>query len=65
MNDVFFLAYGGLHWSYFDILALPVRVRKRFVEMLDAQIELEKEELGKARRLIYGRISKWFRSGFR
>ena len=49
MNDAFFLAYGGLHWSYADILALPVRVRKRFVEMLERQIEMEKEELGKMR----------------
>ena len=46
MNDVFFLAYGGLHWSYQDILAMPVRVRRQFVEMLERQIELEKKNLG-------------------
>jgi len=44
MGEVFFLAYGGLHWSYADILALPLRVRKRFVEMLERQIELERED---------------------
>jgi len=45
MNDVFFLAYGGLHWSYADILAMPVSVRKKFVALLEHQIELEKEAL--------------------
>ncbi len=45
MNDVFFLAYGGLHWSYRDVLAMPIRVRKRFVQVLEKQIELERKEL--------------------
>ena len=46
MNDVFFLAYGGLHWSYQDILAMPIRVRRQFAEMLERQIELVKKNLG-------------------
>ena len=46
MNDVFFLAYGGLHWSYQDILAMPIRVRKQFTEILEKQIEFEKKSFG-------------------
>ena len=46
MSDVFFLAYGGLHWSYFDILALPISVRKQFIQMLEKQIEIEQEAIG-------------------
>jgi hypothetical protein len=45
MGEVFFLAYGGLHWSYSDILAMPIRIRKKFVEMLSKQIELEKQAI--------------------
>ena len=45
MNDAFFLSYGGLHWSYADILAMPIRIRKEFVALLERQIELEKEAL--------------------
>ncbi len=50
MSDVFFLAYGGLRWSYQDILAMPIRTRKRFVEMLERQIELEREVLSNTQR---------------
>ncbi len=46
INDAFFLSYGGLHWPYVDILAMPVRIRKKFVEMLEQQIELEKQAIG-------------------
>jgi hypothetical protein len=46
MNDVFFLAYGGLHWSYRDVLAMPIRVRRQFVEILQNQIEFEKKSFG-------------------
>jgi hypothetical protein len=49
ISDAFFLAYGGLHWTYSDILAMPVRVRKRFVELLEKQIELEKQAIGKSK----------------
>ncbi len=45
-NDAFFLSYGGLHWGYADILAMPVRVRKQFVEMLERQLQIEKEAMG-------------------
>ncbi len=41
-EDIFFLAYGGVGWSYWDILALPIRIRKEFVERLKKQIEFEK-----------------------
>jgi hypothetical protein len=49
ISDAFFLAYGGLRWTYSDILAMPVRVRKKFVELLEKQIELEKKELNRTR----------------
>jgi hypothetical protein len=49
ISDAFFLAYGGLHWAYADILALPLSTRKKFVALLERQIELEKEELSKTR----------------
>ena len=45
MRDAFFLAYGGLHWSYRDIAALPIRRRQEFVEALERQLEFEKHEL--------------------
>jgi len=50
MGEVFFLAYGGLRWSYQDILAMPIRIRKRFIEMLEKQIEMEREALSNTRR---------------
>ncbi len=40
-GDIFFLAYGGLKWSYNEIIDMPVRIRKEFVEMLEKQLELE------------------------
>ena len=46
MSDAFFLSYGGLHWGYADILAMPVSVRKKFVALLEHQIEMEKEAIG-------------------
>jgi hypothetical protein len=46
INDAFFLSYGGLHWPYADILAMPVRIRKKFVALLEKQIEVEKEAIG-------------------
>jgi len=45
VRDAFFLAYGGLHWGYHDILAMPIRRRQEFVEALERQIEFEKREL--------------------
>jgi len=41
MGEVFFLAYGGLRWSYKNILDMPIRVRKEFIRMLENQIEME------------------------
>ena len=41
MRDVFFLAYGGMHWSYQDVLAMPIRRRHEFVEALERQLNAE------------------------
>lgn len=45
MPDAFFLAYGGLHWGYQEIRALPLRVRAEFVEALERQLAYEREQL--------------------
>ena len=45
MTDAFFLAYGGLHWSYGDVMAMPAHVRRRFVEMLETQLEYERKQM--------------------
>ena len=50
MRDVFFLAYGGLHWSYEDVLTMPIRRRQEFVEALERQLDFEKSELEKRSR---------------
>ena len=47
MADAFFLAYGGLRWSYSEVLAMPLRVRQAFVEALERQLDYEKRELGR------------------
>jgi len=50
LRDVFFLAYGGMHWSYQDVLAMPIRRRQEFVEALERRLEFEKSELEKRSR---------------
>ena len=45
MGEIFFLAYGGLRWGYQDILDMPIRIRKKFVEMLEQQIEMENKAI--------------------
>jgi len=45
LSDVFFLAYGGLHWSYGDVMTMPTHVRRSFVEMLETQLEHERKEM--------------------
>ena len=45
MSDAFFLAYGGLHWSYGEVARLPLRVRQEFVEALERQREFEREQV--------------------
>ena len=50
LRDTFFLAYGGLHWGYQDILALPIRRRQEFVEALERQLQFEKHELERGSR---------------
>jgi len=40
-RDAFFLAYGGLHWSYQDVLNMPIRTRQEFVEALEQQLNAE------------------------
>lgn len=45
MSDAFFLAYGGLHWGWSDVRALPLGVRQQFVEALERQLEFEKTEM--------------------
>jgi hypothetical protein len=45
MADAFFLAYGGLHWGYQEIRALPLRVRAQFVETLHRQLASERERM--------------------
>ncbi|HPD17972.1 MAG TPA: hypothetical protein PLE19_23800, partial [Planctomycetota bacterium] len=47
LRDAFFLAYGGLHWGYQDVLALSIRRRQEFVEALEKQLEFERHELEK------------------
>ena len=49
-RDTFFLAYGGLHWSYQDVLNMPIRTRQEFVEALEQQLEFERKEMEKHRR---------------
>ncbi len=47
MQDTFFLAYGGLHWGYQEIRALPLRVRIQFVEALERQLASERAQLAR------------------
>jgi hypothetical protein len=47
VSDSFFLAYGGLHWSYQEIRSLPLRLRQQFVEALERQIDFEREQMDK------------------
>lgn len=46
MSDAFFLAYGGLHWGWSEVKALPLRVRHEFVAVLEQQLEFEREQAG-------------------
>ena len=43
MRDVFFLAYGGMHWSYQDVLSMPIHRRQEFAEALERQLEYERK----------------------
>ena len=43
--DAFFLAYGGLHWGYAEVMAMPVQVRRSFVEILERQLEYERKRM--------------------
>lgn len=47
MQDAFFLAYGGLHWSYTGIRQLPVRRRAEFVDALECQLAHERAQLAR------------------
>jgi len=42
--DVFFLAYGVLHWNFWETWTLPFSVLHEFVEALERQIVFEREE---------------------
>ena len=46
-THAFFLAYGGLHWGYREIVSLPLGVRREFVEALERQLEHEQELAGR------------------
>ncbi|MHB9023435.1 MAG: hypothetical protein ACYC7E_04590 [Armatimonadota bacterium] len=46
MQDVFFLAYGGLHWGFDEIRRLSLRRRADFVEALERQQAYERRQLG-------------------
>ncbi len=50
MRDVFFLAYGGLHWEYAEIARLPLRTRQQFVAALERQLDYERQELERNKR---------------
>ena len=45
MQDVFVLAYGGLHWGYEEIRRLSLHRRAAFVEALDRQLAYEREQV--------------------
>lgn|GEM_PF-3247508 len=49
IRDAFFLAYGGLHWSFSETRALPLSVRREFVEALERQLAFEREEMERRR----------------
>ena len=44
MRDAFFLAYGGLHWSYTAVRDLTLSQRAYFVEALTRQLAFEKQQ---------------------
>jgi hypothetical protein len=45
VSDAFFLAYGGLHWGWSEVKALPLGVRREFVEALERQLEFERQQM--------------------
>jgi hypothetical protein len=45
VSDAFFLAYGGLHWGWDEIRAMPLATRRQFVEALERQLEFEREQM--------------------
>ena len=49
IKDAFFLAYGGLHWSFSEVRSFNLRTREQFVEALEQQLEYEREEIEKKR----------------
>ena len=49
VRDAFFLAYGGLHWGFSETRALPLSVRREFVEALERQLAFEREEMERRR----------------
>jgi hypothetical protein len=44
VSDAFFIAYGGLHWSFSETRSLPLKVRRQFVEALSRQLDFEREQ---------------------
>jgi len=36
-----------MHWSYRDVLSMPIRRRLEFAEALEQQLEFEKREMEK------------------
>ncbi|RME03674.1 MAG: hypothetical protein D6805_05610 [Planctomycetota bacterium] len=43
-KEVFYLAYH-IHWSYHEIMDLPIGERKHFVQLLTKEIERQNKEL--------------------
>ena len=43
-REIFYLGYH-LHWSYNEIMDLPIPKRKKFVRQLTSEIERQNEEL--------------------
>lgn len=47
-EEVFLLAYGGLHWSPDAVLDMPTQMRAWFVDRLLLQKDYEKQQMDKS-----------------
>ena len=45
MDEVFFLSYGGLHFSENELMHMPTPRRRWYVERLRAQLDYEQRKL--------------------
>jgi hypothetical protein len=53
-EEVFALAYSGLHWSRDDILDMPTAVRRWYVARLKEQKKAENKEIDEAKKIRRG-----------